>query len=146
MHSIELHVSPERRWSNLLNQIVVTAYVPGDIYTNTIEMDNVVGSAVKKTTLPTLTLFDISADILADYRYAHNVTVKAELSNDPYMIDNLYTLSQTVSIPKNNTNPGTKQFVQNVSFDFSPTEIWKKCFSWRHSILSSLYRRNSKRW
>ena len=118
--------SPEMRWSDFLNQIIVSAYAPGDIYTNTLEMTNVVGTAVKKTTTPRLTLFTISADIFADYRDAHNVTVKAELSNDPYMINNLYTLNQTVSIPKNDTNPGTKQFVQNVSFDFSNTEIDKK--------------------
>jgi hypothetical protein len=117
--------SPERRWfATSLDTHIFSFTTPANPFTNTYYLQNIGAHAVNKPfPTPAIVLFDVYADLYADYEVGRLMNFHAQMSDTSDFSANVYDVYiNNVSVPMNET-PGTRSFVQHLNFDFSGSGI-----------------------
>lgn len=114
--------SPERRWGLEFSGLILSFVTPVNPYTEVATLQNVSAVAVKKTTAPALTLFEVNADLFSDFSTGTTVTIVAIMSVSADFQTDVYTQTQNKYCAKNN-NPGVPKSEGHLEFNFSNSGI-----------------------
>ena len=114
--------SPERRWGLEFSGLILSFVTPVNPYTEVATLQNVSAVAVKKTTSPALTLFEVNADLFSDFSTGTTVTIVARMSVSADFQTDVYAQTQNKYCAKNN-NPGVPKSEGHLEFNFSNSGI-----------------------